>query len=78
MPTLTWTGKDKVINHHQEVPFRVLEHRYGFTASTGQTNQETDSGNKIIHGDNLLALKTLLPEYEGRIKCIYIQLMRLF
>jgi adenine-specific DNA-methyltransferase len=72
MPTLTWTGKDKVINHHQEVPFRVLEHRYGFNASAGQTNQETGSGNKIIHGDNLLALKTLLPEYEGRIKCIYI------
>lgn len=72
MPTLTWTGKEKVINHHQEVPFRVLEHRYGFKASAGQTNQETGSGNKIIHGDNLLALKTLLPEYEGRIKCIYI------
>jgi adenine-specific DNA-methyltransferase len=72
MPTLTWTGKEKVINHHQEVPFRVLEHRYGFNASAGQTNQETGSGNKIIHGDNLLALKTLLPEYEGRIKCIYI------
>lgn len=72
MPTLTWTGKEKVINHHQEVPFRVLEHRYGFNASAGQTNHETGSGNKIIHGDNLLALKTLLPEYEGRIKCIYI------
>lgn len=61
MPTLTWTGKEKVINHHQEVPFRVLEHRYGFNASTGQTNQETGSGNKIIHGDNLLALNS---EYE--------------
>src|SRR5699024_4243970 len=31
-----------------------------------------DSGNKIIHGDNLEALKSLLPQYEGRIKCIYI------
>lgn len=72
MPTLTWTGKDKVINHHQEVPFHVLKHQYGFNASTGQTTQETASGNKIIHGDNLLALKSLLPEYEGRIKCIYI------
>jgi DNA modification methylase len=37
-----------------------------------QTDQETNSGNKIIHGDNLEALKALLPEYEGRIKCIYI------
>lgn len=31
-----------------------------------------DNGNKIIHGDNLEALKSLLPEYEGRVKCIYI------
>lgn len=71
MPTLHWIGKDKVINHHMEVPFKVLEHAYGFDNGT-QTKQETDSGNKIIHGDNLEALKALLPEYEGRIKCIYI------
>jgi len=71
MPTLHWIGKDKVINHHLDVPFKVLEHSYGFDNGT-QTNQETNSGNKIIHGDNLEALKALLPEYEGRIKCIYI------
>lgn len=71
MPTLHWIGKDKVINHHMDVPFKVLEHSYGFDNGT-QTNQETNSGNKIIHGDNLEALKALLPEYEGRIKCIYI------
>lgn len=71
MPTLHWIGKDKVINHHMDVPFKVLEHTYGFDNGT-QTDQETNSGNKIIHGDNLEALKALLPEYEGRIKCIYI------
>lgn len=71
MPTLHWIGKDKVINHHMDVPFKVLEHAYGFDNGT-QTDQETNSGNKIIHGDNLEALKALLPEYEGRIKCIYI------
>ena len=71
MPTLHWIGKDKVINHHMEVPFKVLEHSYGFDNGT-QTNQETNSGNKIIHGDNLEALKSLLPEYEGKVKCIYI------
>lgn len=71
MPTLHWIGKDKVINHHMDVPFKVLEHSYGFDDGT-QTDQETNSGNKIIHGDNLEALKALLPEYEGRIKCIYI------
>jgi len=71
MPTLHWIGKDKVINHHLDVPFKVLEHSYGFDNGK-QTDEETNSGNKIIHGDNLEALKSLLPEYEGRIKCIYI------
>lgn len=64
MPTLNWIGKDKVINHHLDVPYRVLEKQYTYNAE--------GSENKIIHGDNLEALKSLLPEYEGRIKCIYI------
>ena len=72
MPALHWIGKDKVINHHRDVPFRVLEHGYGFTATDGKTNAPTGSGNMIIHGDNLEALKALLPKYEGKVKCIYI------
>lgn len=64
MPTLEWIGKDKVINQHQEVPYRLLDEKYTYNAETSE--------NKIIHGDNLLALKSLLPEYEGRIDCIYI------
>lgn len=72
MPTLNWIGKDKVISHHQDVEYHVLEHEYGFTADGDQTDAETGSGNMIIHGDNLTALKSLLPEYEGRIDCIYI------
>jgi adenine-specific DNA-methyltransferase len=71
MPTLTWIGKEKVVNHHHDVPFRVLEHKYAFTQQ-GQRQEQVNSGNKIIHGDNLEALKSLLPEYEGKIKCIYI------
>ena len=71
MPILHWIGKEKVINHHLDVPFRVLEHEYGFENGK-QSKKETNSGNKIIHGDNLEALKALLPEYEGRVKCIYI------
>lgn len=67
MPTLNWIGKDKVVNHHLDVPFRTLEKKYTF-ASEGQN----DGGNMIIHGDNLDALKALLPKYEGRVKCIYI------
>jgi adenine-specific DNA-methyltransferase len=72
MPTLNWIGKEKVVNHHRDVPYRVLEHKYGFTAENGEQTEPTGSGNKIIHGDNLEALKSLLPEYEGKIKCVYI------
>ena len=71
MPTLHWIGKEKIVNHHQDVPFKILEHKYGFKDGKQETD-ETKSGNKIIHGDNLEALKSLLPEYEGKIKCIYI------
>lgn len=64
MPTLEWIGKEKVINHHQQVPYRVLEEKYTYNAEK--------SDNMIIRGDNLEALKALLPKYESRIKCIYI------
>lgn len=72
MPTLNWIGKNKVVGHHNDVPYHVLEHQYGYSAEKGQTTEPTHSGNMIIHGDNLLALKSLMPMYEGRIKCIYI------
>ena len=64
MPTLEWIGKDKVVNHHQQVPYRVLEAQY--------THNAERSENMIIRGDNLEALKSLLPKYEGKVKCIYI------
>ena len=64
MPTLEWIGKDKVVNHHLEVPYRVLEERYTYNVD--------QSENMIIRGDNLEALKALLPRYEGKVKCIYI------
>ena len=71
MPTLEWIGKSKVINHHQDVPFRVLERKYSFDEN-GQTDADNGSENMIIRGDNLEALKALLPRYEGHVKCIYI------
>ena len=74
MPTLEWIGKSKVINHHQEVPFRVLERKYSFDEN-GQHNEDNGSENMIIRGDNLEALKALLPRYEGRVKCIYIEII---
>ena len=63
MPTLNWLGKDKVVTYDAQVAYHVLNHKYNFGG---------DTQNKIIHGDNLLALKSLLPLYEGRVKCIYI------
>ena len=72
MPTLNWIGKDKVINHHNDVPYRVLEKKYTFDSSGMHKEDDYVSDNMIIHGDNLEALKALLPKYEGKIKCIYI------
>ena len=40
MPTLHWIGKEKVVNHHQQVPYRVLEHQYGFTATEGEKKEQ--------------------------------------
>lgn len=64
MPTLNWIGKDKIISHHSDVPFKVLKKKYTYNADK--------SDNMIINGDNLYALKSLLPRYEGRIDCVYI------
>ena len=71
MPTLEWIGKTKVVNHHLDVPYCVLDRKYSYDEN-GQHEEDNGSENMIIHGDNLLALKSLLPQYEGRIKCIYI------
>jgi adenine-specific DNA-methyltransferase len=70
MPILTWVGKNKVINHHHEVPFRVLNKQYRFDAPEG--SQLNSMGNRIVHGDNLEVLKSLLPEFDGKVNCIFI------
>lgn len=70
MPTLHWVGKNKVVNHHHDVPFRLLDKQYSFKAKKGTPANSTN--NRIIHGDNLEALKSLLPEFEGKVDCIYI------
>lgn len=66
MPTLNWIGKEAVINHHHEVKFRLLKD----VAEHGSGDPGT--GNLIVEGDNLEALKALLPYYAGQVKCIYI------
>ena len=65
MASLNWIGKEAVVNHDKEVPFKLLKKVK--TASVGDNSQ-----NLIIHGDNLEALKALMPHYYGKIKCIYI------
>lgn len=71
MPVLDWIGKNKVINHDKEVPFKVLNAQYTYDEN-GRHEGAATSENMIIHGDNLMALKALLPKYQGKIKCIYI------
>ena len=66
MPSLNWIGKDAVVRHHHEVSFRLLEPVPSLSCG------DADSGNLIVQGDNLLALKALLPRYAGQVKCIYI------
>lgn len=70
MPTLSWLGKKKIVNHHLDVPFHVLDKKYKFESKVECKNNSTD--NRIIHGDNLAVLKSLLPEFEGKVDCIYI------
>ena len=52
MPTLEWIGKEKVVNHHLDVPYRVLEREYSFDGN-GQHEEDNGSENMIIRGDNL-------------------------
>ena len=66
MPTLNWIGKDAVVNHHLQVPFHLLRDVPELGCG------EPGEGNLIVQGDNLVALKALLPGYAGRVKCIYI------
>jgi adenine-specific DNA-methyltransferase len=70
MPVLNWIGKEAVVNHHNEVPFHLL--RCNPELSVGADAGNPEAGNLLVQGDNLLALKALLPYYAGQVKCIYI------
>ena len=61
---LTWVGKDKKISVEPRI---LIENK---KLSNIENNENTE--NMLIHGDNLLALKALEPKYAGKIKCIYI------
>jgi site-specific DNA-methyltransferase (adenine-specific)/adenine-specific DNA-methyltransferase len=66
MPTLNWIGKDAVVKHHLEVPFHLLKDVPDLACG------DPGTGNLIVQGDNLVALKALLPHYAGQVKCICI------
>jgi adenine-specific DNA-methyltransferase len=65
---LTWIGKNNPEYDIANIEPRILEEN----PKLSNCKNDIDTENMIIHGDNLLALKALLPEYEGRVKCIYI------
>jgi adenine-specific DNA-methyltransferase len=67
MPELQFKGKEFVYNHHLTVPYRPLVPDTGKSVGKPSLN-----GNLIIHGDNLHALKALLPMYAGKVDCIFI------
>ena len=66
MPTLHWLTRDEDIRAASRAPYRLLEEVSDLSAG------DTDAGNMLVQGDNLEALKALLPFYAGRVKCIYI------
>ena len=76
MPVLDFKGKSVIYSHHLRVPFRSLEINEKKSvlkkSKTGKKEKPSLDDNLIIHGDNLHALKALLPRYSGKVKCIYI------
>mgnify|MGYP003392096399 FL=1 len=66
MPILQWLDKDKTIKKANQSPYRLLE------SDPSLSYGDQNSGNMLIQGDNLEALKALLPYYANRVKCIYI------
>lgn len=67
MPTIQFKGKNIIWNHHLSVPYHTLEE-----IEELHFQPEKADGNIIVEGDNLIALKALLPQYAGKVKCIFI------
>lgn len=64
MPFLNWINDDIARRQYKNVAFHLLEKQEHYGAS--------DASNLLIQGDNLIALRALLPFYKGKVKCIYI------
>jgi adenine-specific DNA-methyltransferase len=68
MPSLSFKGKALVQNFHLLVPYHELK----LVKSKSLTPKVSLHDNLVVHGDNLKALKSLLPYNHGKVKCIYI------
>ena len=66
MPILHWLDREKHVRAAETVPYRLLE------ADDTHSAGDPTAPNMLIQGDNLDALKALLPFYAGRVKCIFI------
>ena len=64
MPTLNWMGREKATKSFKDVVMKILREDKSLSYGSGD--------NVLVHGDNLEALKALLPFYAGQVKCIYI------
>ena len=67
MPFLDWVNKNQAKEATREVPYHLLKHESSYGDVSG-----ANADNLLIQGDNLLALKALVPFYTGRVKCIFI------
>jgi adenine-specific DNA-methyltransferase len=65
MPTLHWLGREETLTVSRKVPFALLE-------EDRQISYGDETPNMIVQGDNLEALKSLLPYYAGQVKCVFI------
>jgi adenine-specific DNA-methyltransferase len=65
MPTLDWLNRAEALTAADKIPYRILQ--------PVSVHGDENSGNLLIQGDNLNALKALLPFYRGRVKCIFIE-----
>jgi adenine specific DNA methylase Mod len=66
MATIDWNGKQEVLNYFNNLPSYSLKDKLDLSFG------KADSKNILIEGDNLIVLKALLPQYEGKVKCIYL------
>ena len=70
MPSIKFKGKNSVVNHHLVVPYHALVPRRDLSVIAKNQNVSLHD-NLILHGDNLLALKSLLPTYSDKANCTY-------